>query len=65
MNPDKSRKEGIIQQLNCISRQYDEFLKLMDDAGDRREEEQTEQKSTLAVILKKRWKQIIAKKTHK
>ena len=31
MNLHKSNKEGIIQQLNCLSRQYEELLKLLDE----------------------------------
>lgn len=31
MNLHKSNKEGIIQHLNCLSRRYEELLKLFDE----------------------------------
>lgn len=33
MNFEKPIKEGIIQQLNCLSKRYDELLKLIDETG--------------------------------
>lgn len=33
MSTDKLTKESIIQQLNCLSKQYEELLKLLDEKG--------------------------------
>ena len=55
MNPDKSIKEGIIQQLNCLSKRYDELLKLIDQTGNP-VEPQTAQKSWWSAFFKKRSK---------
>ena len=52
MNLDKSTKEGILQQLNCLSKQYEELLDLFDEMEDLKQA-QTAQKHTWTAFLKK------------
>ena len=55
MNPEKSAKEGIIQQLKHLSKRYEELLKLFDEMENPKQQ-QTAQKPSWTFFLKKRFK---------
>lgn len=59
MNLHKSNKEVIIQQLNCLSRRYEELLKLFDEP-EKPLPQQTTKKPSWTIFFK-----IRSKKTRK
>ena len=63
MNLDKSTKEGIIQQLNCLSKRYEELLELFDET-ENPIQQQTAQKPARGSFFKKSSKKRV-KNTHK
>ena len=53
MNSDKSVKQGIIQQLHCLSNRYDELLKLIDESENTIEVHRKVQKPWWTAFFKK------------
>lgn len=51
MNPDEPTKEGIVQQLNHLSKRYGELVKLFDEM-DSTKQQQTAEKPSWTALLK-------------